>query len=69
VPFISGPAPFPIIIGLVGLVIALTAIISRAADLAIDWGRAGPVTVVGAGLVLVALGLSGMRGGRRRSDG
>ncbi len=66
VPVETSPAPFPIIVGLVGLVVAITAIVSRAADLTIDWGRAGPITVVGAGLVLVALGLVGMRGQRRR---
>ncbi len=65
-PVETSPAPFPIIVGLVGLVVAITAIVSRAADLTIDWGRAGPITVVGAGLVLVALGLVGMRGQRRR---
>jgi len=65
--FIAGPAPFPIIVGLLGLAIAITAIVSREAHLTIDWGRAGPMTIVGAGLVLVALGLLGMRS--RRTPG
>jgi hypothetical protein len=67
-PIITGPAPAPIILGILGLVIAVTAVVTRAADLTIDWGRAGPVTVVGAGLLLVLFGLLGMRG-RRRTDG
>ncbi len=67
-PTITGPAPGPIILGILGLVIAVTAVVTRAADLTIDWGRAGPVTVVGAGLLLVLFGLLGMRGRRRTGD-
>ncbi len=68
VPVITGPAPVPIILGILGLVIAVTAVVTRAADLIIDWGRAGPVTVLGAGLLLVVFGLIGMRGRSRTGE-
>lgn len=64
--FKSGPAPTTSVIGLLGLLTAIAVLISQATDLDIPWGVVGPVAVVGAGVLLVVLGLAGLRGQRFR---
>lgn len=62
----SGPAPTTSVLGLLGLLTAIAVILSQATDLDIPWGVVGPVAVVGAGVLLVVLGLAGLRGQRFR---
>lgn len=64
--FKSGPAPTTSVIGFLGLLTAIAVLVSQATDLDIPWGVVGPVVVVGAGVLLVVLGLAGLRGQRFR---
>ncbi|KGN37558.1 hypothetical protein [Knoellia subterranea] len=64
--FKSGPAPMTSVMGLLGLLTAIAVLLTQATDLDIHWGVVGPVTVVGAGVLLVVLGLAGLRGQRFR---
>lgn len=64
--FKSGPAPTTSVFGLLGLLTAIAVLLSQATDLDIPWGVVGPVAVVGAGVLLVVLGLAGLRGQRFR---
>ena len=64
--FRTGPAPVTSVIGLLGLLTAIAVLVSQATDLDIPWGVVGPVVVVGAGVLLVVLGLAGLRGQRFR---
>ncbi|KGN33013.1 hypothetical protein N802_15965 [Knoellia sinensis KCTC 19936] len=63
----SGPAPTTSVIGLIGVLVAIAVLVTQVADLDIRWDIAGPVTAVGAGVLLVVLGLAGLRGQRFRS--
>lgn len=62
----SGPAPTTSVIGLLGLLTVIAVLVTQATDLDIPWGVVGPVAVVGAGVLLVVLGLAGLRGQRFR---
>lgn len=62
----SGPAPVTTLVGLLGLLTTISVLVGRATDLDIPWGVVGPVAVVGAGVLLVVLGLAGLRGQRFR---
>ena len=64
--FRSGPAPTTTLVGLLGLLTTIAVLVSQATDLDIPWGVVGPVAVVGAGVLLVVLGLAGLRGQRFR---
>ena len=64
--FRSGPAPTTTIVGLLGLLTTISILVTQATDLDIPWGVVGPVAVVGAGVLLVVLGLAGLRGQRFR---
>jgi uncharacterized membrane protein len=54
------------VVGLLGLLTAIAVLVTQATDLDIPWGVVGPVAVVGAGVLLVVLGLAGLRGQRFR---
>jgi hypothetical protein len=60
-----GPSPLTVFTGVVGLLVALGTLLVAEASVDVDWGRAGPALVVGMGLLLVVLGLLGMRSDRR----
>ena len=62
----SGPAPMTSVVGLLGLLTVLAVLLAQATDLDIPWGVVGPVAVVGSGVLLVVLGLAGLRGQRYR---
>lgn len=62
----SGPAPTTSVVGLLGLLTVIAVLVTQATDLEIAWGVVGPVAVVGAGVLLVVLGLAGLRGQRFR---
>lgn len=64
--FRSGPAPTTTLVGLLGLLTTIALLVTQATDLDIPWGVVGPVAVVGAGVLLVVLGLAGLRGQRFR---
>ncbi len=64
-PVLRGPSPWTVILGLVGLFVAVLVFLTTATTVRIDWTTAGPVAVVGFGGVLVLLGLLGMLGRRR----
>ncbi|HPB72767.1 MAG TPA: hypothetical protein PLX71_07305 [Phycicoccus sp.] len=65
--WIGGPAPVPIVIGLLGLVAALVAILAVTTTLHPNWAVIGPVSVIGVGALVIALGLLGMRRDTRGS--
>lgn len=62
----SGPAPTTSVVGLLGLLTVIAVLLAQATDLDIPWGVVGPVAVVGSGVLLVVLGLAGLRGQRYR---
>lgn len=62
----SGPAPLTSVVGLLGVLTAVAVLITQATDLDIRWDVVGPVVAVGAGALLVVLGLAGLRGQRFR---
>ncbi|GAA4111169.1 hypothetical protein GCM10022415_05220 [Knoellia locipacati] len=62
----SGPAPMTSVVGLLGLLTVIAVLLAQATDLDIPWGVVGPVAVVGSGVLLVVLGLAGLRGQRYR---
>ena len=64
-PVLRGPSPWTVILGLVGLSVAVLVFLTTATSVRIDWTTAGPATVVGFGGVLVLLGLLGMLSRRR----
>lgn len=64
--FASGPAPTTSVVGLLGLLTVIAVLAAQTTDLDIPWGVVGPVAVVGVGVLLVVLGLAGLRGQRYR---
>lgn len=60
----SGPAPFAVLLGTLGLLTALAVVLSEVADVSIPWSGLGPWLVVGGGLAVVLVGLLGMRASR-----
>ncbi len=58
--WIAGPAPGPIVIGVIGLV-ALVLALLVATGRSINWSLAGPGTVIGLGTVVIVLGVLGLR--------
>ncbi|QKE85689.1 hypothetical protein [Arthrobacter sp. NEB 688] len=59
-----GPAPFALILGVLGLVTAGAVIVTEVADVSIPWSDLGPWTVVAGGALVVLVGLLGLRGSR-----
>ena len=62
--YLSGPAPFPIVLGLLGLLTALGVVVADVADLTLPWTDLGPWTVVLAGVVILVVGAIGLRSSR-----
>lgn len=60
----TGPAPMTTIFGLALIALAVGLYVSIAHDVTVHWETAGPVALIGGGVVLVLLGAIGMR--RRR---
>ena len=61
-----GPAPFALLLGILGLVTAGAVVVSEVADVSIPWSDLGPWTVVAGGVLVVLVGLLGLRGSRER---
>lgn len=64
--YLRGPAPFPIVLGLLGLLTASGVILADATDLSVPWTDLGPWTVVLAGVVILIVGAIGLRSSRRQ---
>ena len=62
--YLSGPAPFPIVLGLLGLLTAIGVVIADLTDLTVPWTDLGPWTVVLAGVVILVVGAIGLRSSR-----
>ena len=64
-PWLDGPAPFAIVLGLLGLLTAGAVLLTELTDVTFPWADLGPWTVVAAGLVVVIVGVIGLRSSRR----
>lgn len=64
-PWLRGPAPFAIVLGLLGLLVAGGTLLNELTDVSLPWADLGPWTVVAAGLVVVLVGAIGLRSSRR----
>ena len=62
--FRRGPAPFALLLGVLGLAVAVGVLVGETVDLAVDWSVLGPWTVVAGGLLVVVVGLLGLRSNR-----
>lgn len=65
-PYLRGPAPFAITLGLLGLVVAGATLLTELTDVTMPWTDLGPWSVVAAGLVVLIVGAIGLRGSRTR---
>lgn len=59
-----GPAPFGLFLGIVGLVVAFAVFLTEVTDVAVPWSDLGPWVVVGGGLLVVLVGVLGLRANR-----
>ncbi len=64
--YVKGPAPFAIVLGLLGLVVAAVTLFSEVVGLDVPWGDLGPWTVVGAGVLVLLVGGLGLRASRNQ---
>ncbi len=64
--WLSGPAPFALVLGLLGLLVAGSVLVGELTDITLPWGDLGPWSVVAAGLVVLLVGAIGLRSSRRR---
>ncbi|MGL5865263.1 MAG: hypothetical protein ACRCYX_05220 [Dermatophilaceae bacterium] len=62
----SGPAPVALVIGLLGVVFAVSVLLAEATDLGVPWDDVGPWSVVVAGAVILLVGALGLRSSRSR---
>ena len=62
--FVKGPAPFAVVLGLLGLVVAAVTLFSEIVGFDIPWGDLGPWSVVGAGVLVLLVGGLGLRASR-----
>ncbi|MEO6790733.1 MAG: hypothetical protein ABI249_03855 [Ornithinibacter sp.] len=67
VPYLRGPAPFAMVLGLLGLLVAGSVLIGELTDVTVRWDNLGPWTVVAAGVVVLVAGALGVRASRPRS--
>ena len=65
--WLKGPAPFALVLGLLGLVVAGATLLSELADVNVPWDDLGPWSVVAAGIVVLLVGAIGLRSSRARS--
>jgi hypothetical protein len=66
--WLRGPAPFAVVLGLLGLLVAGAVLLTELTDVRFPWADLGPWTVVAAGLVVVLVGAIGLRSSRRAQD-
>ncbi len=65
--YLSGPAPFALVLGLLGLLVAGSVLVNELTDITLPWGDLGPWSVVAAGLVVLLVGAIGLRSSRSRN--
>jgi hypothetical protein len=64
--YLRGPAPFAIVLGLLGLLVAGATLLTELTDVSMPWTDLGPWSVVAAGLVVLVVGALGLRSSRTR---
>ena len=64
--WLTGPAPFALVLGLLGLLVAGSTLVNELTDVSLPWGDLGPWSVVAAGLVVLLVGAIGLRSSRAR---
>src|SRR6476619_3006765 len=64
--WLTGPAPFALVLGLLGLLVAGTMLLTELTDWTLPWGDLGPWSVVAAGVVVLLVGAIGRRSSRSR---
>ncbi len=64
--WLKGPAPFALVLGLLGLVVAGATLLGELADVNVPWDDLGPWSVVAAGVVVLLVGAIGLRSSRAR---
>ena len=64
--WLTGPAPFALVLGLLGLLVAGSVLVGELTDVTLPWGDLGPWSVVAAGLVVLLVGAIGLRTTRSR---
>ncbi len=64
--YLSGPAPFPVLLGLLGLLTALVVLVAEWTELSVPWTDLGPWTIVAVGAVVLVVGAVGLRSSRRQ---
>ncbi len=62
--YLRGPAPFAIVLGILGLVVAGVTLAAELTDVTVPWDDLGPWTVVAAGLLVLLVGAIGLRASR-----
>lgn len=63
---LAGPAPFPVVLGILGLLLAGSVLVAETTEVSLPWSDLGPWSVVVGGLVVVLVGVLGLRSNRRR---
>lgn len=63
-PYLSGPAPFAIVLGLLGLLVAGAVLVAELTQVTLRMDNLGPWTVVAAGVVILVVGALGVRASR-----
>lgn len=62
--YVQGPAPFAVVLGLLGLVVAAATLFTEVVGIDVPWGDLGPWAVVGAGVLVLLVGGLGLRASR-----
>ncbi len=62
--YLTGPAPFPLVLGLLGLLTALGVVLADLTDVSFPFRDLGPWTVVLVGAVIIVVGALGLRSSR-----
>lgn len=65
-PVKTGPAPFPIALGLLGLIVAVLVGTTQITSVDVNWRVAGPASIVVLGAALLLIGAAGLLSSRRR---
>ena len=65
-PIKTGPAPFAIIVGVLGLAMAALLTVTELTTVTIPWRVAGPISIVVLGGLILAIGAFGLVSSRRR---
>jgi hypothetical protein len=64
--YLRGPAPFALVLGLLGLVVAGSVLVGELTDVSLPWNDLGPWSVVAAGVLVLLVGAIGLRSSRTR---